>query len=160
MNRSTVKLGSIYNIGIGNNEDADAIVIGIERSESNGDQAILQLIDFGSPLHKQYVSSLENKQSIERDVDFSEFNFSRGEFDATDSLRNFIERTEKEAIEAENKEQIISEILESGAKYVTTSISNEACATSIAIRDIKNADFFPDNFEWSEKSTGLDEEDY
>lgn len=103
MNKSTVKLGSIYNIGIGGNASADAIVIGIERSESNGDQAILQLIDFGSPLHKQYVSSLEDKQSVERDVDFSDFDFSRGEFDAKDSLRNFIERTEKEAIEAENK---------------------------------------------------------
>jgi hypothetical protein len=102
MNKSTVKLGSIYNIGIGGNESADAIVVGIERIKSSGDQAVLALIDFGSPYHRQYVSSLENQESIERKVDFSKFDFSKGDFDATDSLRNFIERTEKETIETEN----------------------------------------------------------
>lgn len=58
------------------------------------------------------------------------------------------------------KQIIIDEILESGAKYVKTSISNESCAIAIAIRDIEDADYFPEDFEWTECSTGLDEEDY
>lgn len=59
-----------------------------------------------------------------------------------------------------NKEQAIEQILESDAKYVVTSISNESCAVEIAIRDIEAVEDFPSNFEWSERSTGLDEEDY
>ncbi len=58
------------------------------------------------------------------------------------------------------KEQVINEILESGAKYVVTSISNESCAVEIAVRDINGADELPVDFEWSERSTGLDEEGY
>jgi hypothetical protein len=58
------------------------------------------------------------------------------------------------------KQEIIDDILESGAKYVKTSISNEPCATAIAIRDIQDVDDLPDNFEWDECSTGLDEDDY
>jgi hypothetical protein len=62
------------------------------------------------------------------------------------------------------KEEIINEILESGAVYVKTSISTQSCATSIAIRDIEDADHFNEqfgeNFWWEEQSTGLDEEDY
>ncbi len=58
------------------------------------------------------------------------------------------------------KQEIINEILESDAKYVKTSISNESCAIAIAIRDIEDIDCLPDNFEWSECATGLDEEDY
>ncbi|MGO3422672.1 MAG: hypothetical protein ACTIMZ_09460 [Pseudoalteromonas distincta] len=58
------------------------------------------------------------------------------------------------------KEQVINEILESGAKYVVTSVSNESCAVHIAVRDIEDIDELPANFEWSERSTGLDEEDY
>jgi len=58
------------------------------------------------------------------------------------------------------KQVIINEILESGAKYVKTSISNESCATAIAIRDIEDADCFTDDFEWTECATGLDEDDY
>jgi len=58
------------------------------------------------------------------------------------------------------KQEIINEILESGAKYAKTSISNESCAIAIAIRDIEDADCLPDGFEWTECSTGLDEEDY
>ncbi len=59
-----------------------------------------------------------------------------------------------------NKEQVINDILESGAKYVATSVSNESCAVEIAVRDIECIDELPDNFEWSERSTGLEEEDY
>lgn len=59
-----------------------------------------------------------------------------------------------------NKQQVINEILESGAKYVVTSISNEPCAVSIAIRDIECMDYLYDDFEWSECTTGLDEADY
>lgn len=58
------------------------------------------------------------------------------------------------------KQVIIKEILESGAKYVKTSVSNESCATAVAIRDIESVDDIPENFEWSECSTGLDEDDY
>jgi len=58
------------------------------------------------------------------------------------------------------KQKIINEILGSGAKYVSTSVSNEPCAVSIAIRDIKGTDELPSNFEWTEHSIGLDEEDY
>ncbi len=58
------------------------------------------------------------------------------------------------------KQEIIDDILESGARYITTSISAESCAVSIAIRDIKNADCLPSDFEWNEHSIGLDEEDY
>jgi hypothetical protein len=58
------------------------------------------------------------------------------------------------------KQEFIDAILESGAKYVETSISTESCATAIAIRDIECAEYFPDGFEWSECSTGLDENDY
>jgi hypothetical protein len=58
------------------------------------------------------------------------------------------------------KQVIIDEILKSGAKYVTTSISNEPCSVSIAIRDIEDIDDLPLNFEWAESSTGLDEGDY
>ena len=58
------------------------------------------------------------------------------------------------------KQEIIDSILKSGAKYVSTSISNESCAVSIAIRDIEGVDDLPENFEWVERSTGLDEEDY
>jgi len=60
----------------------------------------------------------------------------------------------------QTKQEIIKYILESNAKYVKTTISNEACAVSIAVRDIENIDYLPENFEWSECSTGLDEEDY
>ena len=58
------------------------------------------------------------------------------------------------------KKEIINDILESGAKYVKTSVSNEACAVAIAIRDIEGVDDLPQDFEWTECSTGLDEEDY
>ena len=58
------------------------------------------------------------------------------------------------------KQEIINEILESGAAYVKTSVSNESCAASIAIRDIEGIDDLPAEFEWLECSTGLDEEDY
>ena len=60
------------------------------------------------------------------------------------------------------KQQIIDEILESGARYVTTSISTESCAISIAIRDIESVDerLITEDFYWCEKSTGLNEEDY
>ena len=58
------------------------------------------------------------------------------------------------------KAQVIKEILESGAKYVVTSVSNEACAVEIAVRDIECSDDLPDDFDWSERLTGLDEEDY
>ena len=58
------------------------------------------------------------------------------------------------------KQEIINEILESGAKYVRTSVSNEACASAIAIRDIEGVDDLPNDFEWVECSTGLNEEDY
>ena len=62
--------------------------------------------------------------------------------------------------EMKTKQMIIDEILESGAKYVKTSVSTEACATAIAIRDIDCIDYLPSDFEWTECSTGLDEEDY
>jgi len=58
------------------------------------------------------------------------------------------------------KSKMIDEILESGAKYVKTSISSESCAVSIAVADIECVDYLPDNFEWSKCSVGLDEEDY
>ena len=58
------------------------------------------------------------------------------------------------------KQMIIDEILDSGAAYVKTSISTEACATAIAIRDIEDIGDLPEGFEWVECSTGLDEEDY
>ena len=61
-----------------------------------------------------------------------------------------------------NKQEIIDEILESGAKYVSTTISPESCAVSIAIRDIEDVDDFliTEEFEWTEHSIGLDEDDY
>ena len=58
------------------------------------------------------------------------------------------------------KQEIINGILESGAKYVKTSVSNESCAVAIAIRDIEDSAYLPSDFEWTECSTGLDEEDY
>ncbi len=58
------------------------------------------------------------------------------------------------------KQEIINDILESGAVYVKTSISLESCAVAIAIRDIKDIDAFPVNFKWKICSTGLDEDDY
>ncbi len=58
------------------------------------------------------------------------------------------------------KQEIINEILESGVKYVKTTFSREACAVSIAISDIQNDDRTLEGFEWSECSTGLNEDDY
>lgn len=58
------------------------------------------------------------------------------------------------------KQEAINEILESGAEYVITTVSNEACAVSIAIRDIENIDDLPEDFEWVECLIGLDEKDY
>lgn len=58
------------------------------------------------------------------------------------------------------KQEIINEILESGAVYVKTSVSPESCAVAIAIRDIEDVDDLPVNFEWEICSIGLDEEDY
>ena len=58
------------------------------------------------------------------------------------------------------KQDIINEILESGAKYVKTTISIEPCAVSIAIRDIEDVDYMPSDFVWDERPTGLDEDDY
>jgi len=58
------------------------------------------------------------------------------------------------------KQEIINEILESGARYIKTSISIESCANVIAIRDIKDIDSLPDDFEWTKCSIGLDEDDY
>lgn len=65
-----------------------------------------------------------------------------------------------ESMKSQSKEAIIEEMEKSGATYVKTSVSNEACAVSIAIKDIQAIDQLPDNFNWSECSTGLDEEDY
>lgn len=61
-----------------------------------------------------------------------------------------------------NKQELIAEILESGARYVSTSISLEPCAVAIAIQDIEDsdADFKAMDFWWEERSTGLDESDY
>ncbi|MAF42816.1 MAG: hypothetical protein CMI54_01425 [Parcubacteria group bacterium] len=56
--------------------------------------------------------------------------------------------------------QIIEDIKGSGAKYVKTSVSNEACAVSIAINDIECLDELPNDFWWRECSVGLDVEDY
>ena len=58
------------------------------------------------------------------------------------------------------KQEIITEILESGAQYVKTSVSRESCAITIAIRDIEDIDNLPENFKWTECTTGLDEDDY
>jgi hypothetical protein len=58
------------------------------------------------------------------------------------------------------KQEIIDDILESGANYIKTSISSESCAVAIAIRDIQGTDHLPDDFEWVECSAGLNEEDY
>ncbi len=61
------------------------------------------------------------------------------------------------------KQEAINNILESGAKYIKTSVSNESCATAIAIRDIEAIDddiFDSQEFWFEECSTGLDEEDY
>ena len=58
------------------------------------------------------------------------------------------------------KQEIIKQILESGAVYVKTTVSNESCAVSVAIRDIENIDDLPEGFEWVQCSTGLNEEDY
>ena len=60
----------------------------------------------------------------------------------------------------ETKEDMINSILDSGAKYVKTSVSLEACAVSIAISDIEGLDELPNDFYWVECSNGLDEEDY
>lgn len=59
-----------------------------------------------------------------------------------------------------NKQLIISEILKSGAKYVKTSISYESCSIDIAIRDINGVDDLPENFQWEEQTTGLNDGDY
>lgn len=60
------------------------------------------------------------------------------------------------------KQEIIYEILESGAKYVKTTISPESCAIEIAIRDIEGVDDreITEEFEWIEQTIGLDEDDY
>ena len=60
------------------------------------------------------------------------------------------------------KQDIINEILDSGAKYVSTTISPESCAVSIAIRDIEGVDdsLITEDFEWVERSIGLNESDY
>ena len=58
------------------------------------------------------------------------------------------------------KEMHIEAILSSGAKYVQTTISNEACAVAIAIKDIEDAESFPADFEWNECAIGLDVDDY
>ena len=60
------------------------------------------------------------------------------------------------------KQDIINEILDSGAKYVSTTISPESCAVSIAIRDIEDVDdsLITEDFEWVERSIGLNESDY
>lgn len=62
--------------------------------------------------------------------------------------------------QARIKKKVINEIIESGAKYVVTSVSREPCAVAIAIQDIEGVDDFPCNFEWRECSTGLNECDY
>lgn len=58
------------------------------------------------------------------------------------------------------KQQLIKEILQSGAKYIATSVSNESCAIDIAIEDLKNIDDIPLDFWWEERPTGLNKEDY
>ena len=54
-----VKVGDIYNIGIGFGESADCIVIEIIKGNSEGDQAKLEMIDFGGPAQICYVSYLQ-----------------------------------------------------------------------------------------------------
>ena len=60
------------------------------------------------------------------------------------------------------KQEIIDEIEESGAKYVSTTISPEPCAVAIAVRDIELVDdlLITEDFEWTGHSIGLDEGDY
>lgn len=70
-----------------------------------------------------------------------------------------LNRTEK-GKKMKTKQNIIDDILDSGANYVKTTVSNEACAVSIAVRDIENIDYLPDDFEWCACADGLDEEDY
>ena len=54
-----VKIGAIYNIGIGNGDRANCEVVRIDKDAVNGDIAILEMVNFGGPRQTVFVASLE-----------------------------------------------------------------------------------------------------
>jgi len=70
-NTKKVEIGNIYNIGIGNGDSADCKVIRIEADSTNGDQAVLEMIEYGGPKQKRPVAFLEEKEVVnsEKSVD-------------------------------------------------------------------------------------------
>lgn len=54
-----VQIGDIFNIGIGYGETANCEVKKIEKDRLNGDQAVLEMIEFDGPLQRISVASLE-----------------------------------------------------------------------------------------------------
>jgi len=54
---NTVKIGSIYNIGIGFGESADCEVVKII-----DDYAVLEMIEFGGPMQRVQLTSLQLMQ--------------------------------------------------------------------------------------------------
>lgn len=94
-------IGRIYNIGIGGGESADAIIIAIEVDEayegSLGDQAKLELVDFGAPIMTQYVDSLlSEKEVIRKDVNKEDYDLSKGVYSSNQRLVNLAKKMDDE----------------------------------------------------------------
>jgi hypothetical protein len=94
-------IGKIFNIGIGGSDSADAIVTAIEVDESQegtlGDQAKLQLVDFGAPIMSEYVDSLLSKNEvIRKDINKEDYDLSKGVYSSNERLANFAKKMDVE----------------------------------------------------------------
>jgi hypothetical protein len=94
-------IGKIFNIGIGNGDSADAIVTAIEVDESQegtiGDQAKLQLVDFGAPVMSENVDSLLTKNEvIRKDINKEDYDLSKGVYFSSERLANLVKKMDDE----------------------------------------------------------------
>ncbi len=62
--KSKVEIGAVYNIGIGFGADADSEVVNIISDPANGDQAVLEMLDFGGPRMRKPVAMLSKTSRI------------------------------------------------------------------------------------------------
>ncbi len=62
--KSKVEIGAVYHIGIGFGAYTDSEVVDIVSDTTNGDQAILKMLDFGGPLQRKSVTMLSKTLRI------------------------------------------------------------------------------------------------
>ncbi len=62
--KSKVEIGAVYNIGVGFGANADSEVANIVFDTTNGDQAVLKMLDFGGPLQRKSVAMLSKTPRI------------------------------------------------------------------------------------------------